>query len=231
MVPRPLKLAVPASVAFGLLLPMAADAATITPLKPCYARVPTQGAEPLTFNLSGGNANTRFLLSGVDGAASSVSGTFDAAGNAAAVIPDGFGSGPSIGPSKGRKITMQVQEFPVGAPSGVTGTTQVTVTNVAMDIKLKRRQPFSKATWTVSGLTPIVGPGTLYASYIRGTKGSKVVKRIKLGRPNACGYLRVKKVAPPARQFRTWTIYVHVGKKLDKKKAISSRIRTYKTYL
>ncbi len=230
MIPRTLKLAAPASVAFGLLLPMAADAATITPLKPCYARVPTQGSEPLTFQLSGGNPNTRFLLSGVDGKAGSVSGTFDAAGNAAAAIPDGFGSGRSIGPSKGRKITMQVQEFPVGAPSAVTGTAQVTVTNVAMDIKLKRRKPFSKATWKVSGLTPLIGRGTLYASYVRGTKGSKVVKRIKLGKPNACGYLRVKKVAPPARQFRTWTIYVHVGKKLDKKKSISSRIRTYKRY-
>lgn len=230
MFPRTLKLAVPASVAFGLLLPMASNAATITPLKPCYARIPTEGAEPLTFNLAGGNPNTRFLLSGVDGAASSVSGTFDAAGNAAAAIPNGFGSGRSIGPSKGRTIPMQIQEYPIGAPSGVTGTTNVTVTNVAMDIKLKRRSPFSKATWTVSGLTPIVGPGTLYASYIRGTKGSKVVKRIKLGTPNACGYLRVRKVAPPARQFRTWTIYVHVGKKLDKSKSISSRLRTYRTY-
>ncbi len=230
MIPRSLKLAVPASLAFGLLLPIGANAATITPLKECYSRVPTQGAEPLTFNLAGGNPNTRFLLSGVNGQAGSVSGTFDGAGNAAAVIPNGFGSGRSIGPSKGRTIQMQVQEYPVGAPSGVTGTANVKVTNVAMKIDLKRRQPFSRATWTVSGLTPIVGPGTLYASYIRGTKGSKVVKRIRLGKPNACGYLRVRKVAPPAREFRTWTIYVHVGKKLDKSKAISSRLRTYRTF-
>ncbi len=230
MVPRPLALAVPAGVALGLLLPMAAQAATITPLKPCYARVPTQGAEPLTFALAGGTPNTRFLLSGVDGKAGSISGTFDAVGNAAAVIPDGFGSGPSIGPSKGRTITMQVQEYPVGAPSGVTGAVNVKVTNVAMDIALKRRQPFSRAVWRVSGLTPIVGPGTLYASYVRGTKGKKVVKRIRLGRPNACGYLRVRKMAPPSRSFGTWTIYVHVGKKLDKSKSISSRIRTYRTF-
>ncbi|MBF6620172.1 MAG: hypothetical protein ITG02_08060 [Patulibacter sp.] len=230
MFPRTLKLAVPASVALGLLLPIASNAATITPLKPCYARVPTEGAEPLTFSLTGGNPNTRFLLYGVDGKASSVSGTFDAAGNASAVIPNGFGSGRSIGPSKGRTIPMEIKEYPIGAPSAVTGTAKVKVTNVAMDIDLKRRSPFSKATWKVSGLTPIVGKGTLYASYIRGTKGSKVVKRIKLGKPNACGYLRTRKVAPPARQFRTWTIYVHVGKKLDKSKSISSRLRTYKRY-
>lgn len=227
---RPLTLAVPACVLLGLALPSAGAAATITPTKPCFARVPTKGAEPLTFSVTGGTPNTRFLLSGVDGAASSVSGTFDAAGNAAPVIPDGFGSGPSIGPSKGRTIPMQIQEYPIGAPSGITGTANVTVTNVALDIKLKRRSPFSRATWTVSGLTPIVGPGALYASYVNGTKGRKVVKRIKLGTPNACGYLRVRKVAPPKRAFRTWTVYVHVGKKLDKGKALSGRIRTYKTY-
>lgn len=230
MIPRSLKLAVPASVVCGLLLPIAADAATITPLKPCYARVPTKGAEPLTFALTGGNPSTRFLLSGVEGQAGSVSGTFDAAGNATAVIPDGFGSGRSIGPSKGRTITMQVQEFPVGAPSAVTGTANVKVTNVAMDIALKRRQPFKAATWKVSGLTPLVGSGTIYASYVRGTKGSKVVKRVKLGKPNDCGYVRVRKMAPPSRSYGTWTIYVHVGKKLDKAKSISSRIRTYKRY-
>jgi len=82
----------------------------------------------------------------------------------------------------------------------------------------------------VSGLTPLYGAGTLYGSYVSGTKGKKVVKRVTLGKPNACGYLSVKRVLPPKHGYHKWTLFVHTGKALDRSKSLAYSFRVYKKY-
>lgn len=224
---RTLLAAVPVA-ALAVALPTSASAATITPTKACYTRVPARGSEPITFTLSGGTPGGRYQVFGVDGKASSVVGNFDGAGNATGAITS-FTTG-TISPLQGRTITLAVNEF---TPNGSleTGRTNITVTNAAIDIARKPTNPFRKRTWRVSGLTPLFGGGPLYASYVSGKgKSNKVVKRVKLGTPNACGYLKVKRLLPPKRAYRTWTVFVHVGPSLDKGKSLSYNFRTFKRY-
>jgi hypothetical protein len=223
---------VPAVALLGLAaVPAVSSAATMTPDRACYSRVPTQGSQPINLAISGGVANARFFAFGVGGkASSSPTATFDAAGNGSATISD-FSTGASISPSKGRTISIGLNQYGPGTPNGQTDAVNVKVTNAALDVNIKRRSPFSRATWTVSGLTPLFGQGTLYASYTKGTKSRKVIKRIKLGTPNnACGYLRVSKVPPPSHRTGTWTIWVHVGKKFVEKQSLATSIRVYRRY-
>jgi hypothetical protein len=222
---------VPAVALLGLAAaPALSSAATITPDRACYSNVPTQGSQPVNVGITGGNPNARFLVFGVGGKAGSQTGTLDASGNASATITGSLSTG-GISPSKGKTIQLAVNEYPVGAPSGQTGAVNIKVTNAALDVNIKRRNPFARATWTVSGLTPLFGQGTLYASYTKGTKSRKVIKRIKLGTPkNACGYLRVSKVPPPSKRTGTWTIWVHVGKKFVEKQSLATSIRVYRRY-
>lgn len=231
MIRRSTAAVVPAVALLGLAVaPAMSSAATIVPDRACYSRVPTQGSQPINLAIAGGVPNARFFAFGVGGkASSSQTTTFDAAGNGAAQITN-FSTG-GINPSKGRTLTIGLNQYGTGTPNGQTDAVNVTVTNAALDVNIKRRSPYSRATWTVSGLTPLFGQGTLYASYTRGTKSRKVVKRIKLGTPkNACGYLRVKKVPPPARRTGTWTIWVHVGKKFVEKQSLATSIRVYRRY-
>jgi hypothetical protein len=226
---RTLLAAVPVA-ALAVALPTSASAATITPSQACYVNIPTGPAQPITFTLSGGTPNGRFQVFGVDGKASSVVGNFDGAGNATGAITGKFSVGGSISALQGRTVTLAVNEF---TPNGTieTGRTNITVTNAAIDIARKPTNPFRKRTWRVSGLTPLFGGGPLYASYVNGKgKSNKVVKRVKLGTPNACGYLKVKRLLPPKRAYRTWTVFVHVGPSLDKGKSLSYNFRTFKRY-
>jgi hypothetical protein len=53
---------------------------------------------------------------------------------------------------------------------------------------------------------------------------------VKLGRPNACGYLSVKRVLPPKHGFHRWTIFVHKGKSLDRSHSLAYAFRVYKKF-
>ena len=101
------------------------------------------------------------------------------------------------------------------------------MTNKALTIPV--RGGFRKRTWKMSGVKPFYGASsTYYASWVKGTRGKRVVKRSRLGRAKgACGYLAVKRVLPPARRGGSWTVYVHQGKKLNKKKAIAFPFRIF----
>lgn len=231
---RTLVAALPAAALLGLAVPATSSGSAVALSKACYTQAAPGVYQPITGTITGGNPGFSFQIQGKSGAAANSTGTIDGAGNAGFSIPSFNIKGTK--PSKGRKIALEVLEGPPGSPLALTGTANATVTNSSMNISLKRRAPFSRATWTISGLTPVFGPGTLYASYSRGKyrQGQptpKIFKRIKLGRPtNACGYLRVKKVAPPRRRFETNTIWVHVGKTFDIQKSLAYSIETFRTF-
>ncbi|MGX6447749.1 hypothetical protein ACVU7I_06735 [Patulibacter sp. S7RM1-6] len=212
---RSLALAAPvAALAALAAVPATGSAAVITPDRPCYTTVYSGGKlawQPINVAVTGGNANARFMVYGVGGKASSTTSQFDGAGNGAVALSS-F-SNPGIDPSKGRTITLAVTEFPVGAPSGDTGAVNIKATTLALDLSNKPRSAYSRRTWTMSGLTPLTGLRTMYASWYR---GSKLVKRSKLGTANACGYLRVKRSAFPSRKYRKLTLRVHSQKKWSK---------------
>lgn len=231
---RILVTALPAAALLGLAVPATSSGSAVRLSKACYAQTAPGVHQPITGTIVGATPGFSFRVRGRRGAASNATGTIDGAGKAGFSIPSFDIRGTK--PSKGRTIPLEVLEGAPGSPLARTGTARARVTNSAMSINLQRRRPFSPATWTVSGLTPVVGPGTLYASYSRGryTQGSpapRIFKRIRLGRPtNACGYLRVKKVAPPRRRFETNTIWVHVGASFDIQKSLAYSITTFRTF-
>ncbi|MDX8153140.1 hypothetical protein SK069_16200 [Patulibacter brassicae] len=216
-----------AALAAATVVPTVASAATITPSKPCYVRVPTQASETMNFALSGGTPGGRWQVYGVNGKAGSVTGSFDGAGNATASLVNSFSTG-SISPSAGRTIEIRVREF---GPNGSldTGSTKVKVTNLALDLANRPRGAYSKRVWRVSGLTEtLTGSKTVYATW---KKGSKTVKRTRLGRANACGYVRVKKSAIPRSGGRSFTLYVHAGSRLDTSKPyLRQTVRVIRRY-
>lgn len=224
---RTMLVAVAPAAALAVGVPATASAATIAPTKACYTNVPTKQSENITFTISGGTPGGRFQVAvesyGV------LSGNFDGAGNATPTLSGKFGMG-TIGPVSGKTFPVTLTEYTASGPA-VTGTTTVKATNAALDIARKPTNPFRKRTWRVSGLSPLFGGGRLYASYVNGKgSSSKVVKRVRLGSPNACGYLKVKRLLPPKRAYRTWTVFVHVGPSLDKNKSLAFNFRTFKRY-
>lgn len=227
MSPRTLVVGALAGAAL-IAVPASASAATITPLKSCYSRVPTKGSEPITAQLTGGLPGGRFQAYGVGGKASSVLGNFDAAGNATVGIP-GFSTG-TIDPSRGRTIQIAVKEFrPFNQPQVPDGVANVKVTNVALDIASRPRAAFAARRIAVSGITPITGNRTMYASWYR---GSRLVKRIKLGVGNECGYVSVRRSAIPKSSSTKFRLRIHSQKRYSKSKySISTTVRRFRTYL
>lgn len=232
--PRPLMLAtVPAAALLGLAaIPAAGTAAAIAPSAPCYATLYDDSKpsgqklqwQPMTGTITGGTPNGRFQIYGVGGKAGSQVGTFDAAGNAAYTITSY--SSPGINPSAGRTVKLEVKEFAAGA-SPVTGSTSVKVSTVAVDVATRPSSPRAKRVVRVSG-TPFAGQ-RLYGFIVRGSKSSRVLKRISLGKANACGYARTKAVVAPS-NYRTgsYRLYINAGKKLDKSKAIANGFRIFR---
>lgn len=218
------------AVALGAALtavPATASAATITPLKSCYSRVPTKGSEPIVVALAGGIPGGRYQAYGVNGKASSAVGNFDAAGNAVAAIPN-FSTG-TIEASRGRTIQVAVREFPpYGAPPVPEQFAAVKVTNVALTIARTPRAAFRARRIEVSGLTPLTGTRTMYASWY---SGKRLVKRIKLGVANACGYVSVRRSLIPRTRSTKFTLRVHAQKRYTSKKpSIRTTVRRYRSF-
>lgn len=204
-------LAAPAVVFAALAVPVSSSASVVNLATPCVSHVPTGGYQPISGTVSGGVPGGRFQIFGVDGKASSFVGTFDGAGNAPFSIPSYSVRG--ISPSKGQTVQLAVNEF---TPNGavVTGGGAVKVTTLTIDLANKPRSAYAKRVWRLSGLAPVTGDRTVWASWYR---GKKLVKRIKLGTSNECGYLRVKRSGFPSKRYRSLTLRVHSQKTWDKK--------------
>ena len=220
-------------LALASIAPASAQAATLTFSRPCFAAVPgTAADQPITFTLTGGTPGYNWRVNTNDFNTLSVveaRGTFDAAGNASGAFTSYSLRGLNFGinPTRGRTAAFTATEGPNLFGQTPIAQGSATVTNASLSISKGRA--FSRRTWRMSGLNPLYGSSnTYYASWVKGSKGKRVVKRSRLGRAKgACGYLAVKRVLPPARRAGAWTAYVHQGRKLNKKKAIAFPFRVF----
>lgn len=231
--PRPLPVLVAAgATSLVLALPAAALAVTVNLDKRCYTHIPTRGSQPIVMNLAGGTPGANFLVAATvpgkgTGSAGSASGTFDAAGNGVGVIENVSVPGGTISPTKGRPVNLSVQDYGAGGAEQPLG--QARITNLALTISSRPRNIRRKRTVSVSG-TPFANRG-LSAFIVKGSKSRHVLRRIPLGRANACGFASAKGYTAP-KSFRTGTyrIYINPGRKLDKKNAIYESFRIFRRF-
>ena len=208
-------------------VPASAQAATLTFARPCYAAVPGQAADqPIAFALTGGTPGYNWKVNTNDFNTLSVTearGTFDANGNAIGAFTSYSLRGLNFGidPTRGRRAAFTATQGPSLFGQAPIAQATATVTNASLSIS--RGRAFRKRTWRMSGLRPLYGSSSAYyASWVKGRRGKRVVKRSRLGRAKgACGYLATRRVLAPARRGGSWTLYVHQGRKLNKKKAIA----------
>jgi len=216
-----------AAAALLAAVPAGASAAVSATLsKACYSNIPTRGSEPIVATLTGGTPGGRFQLNTVapnrpGGSLGFVSGNFDAAGNAVAQITSWRLPTFTINPSKGQTVVLTVSDYTAGALD--VPVAQTRVTNVAMDVSSKPRSPRRKRKVAVSG-SPFANQ-RLYGFIVKGTS-RKVLRRISLGRANACGYVSSRQIVAP-RSYRpgSYRLYVNAGRTLNKQRAIGSRFR------
>jgi hypothetical protein len=216
----------------ALAVPAAAHAGSITFDKACYVHIPPPFGHsetmPINVSVAGGTPGGDFQVVLNGGKSGSETGTFDATGNGVAQIQSVFPPSGSIEPLSGDTLPVTVHDFASGTDIA-TGSTLIT--NAAIQVARKPINPYRKRVIRVSGLTPLFGPGPLYASFVSGFSGTHVVKTVKLGTPNGCGYLRTKKVLPPRHGVHKWAMYVHVGRALDKSKSLKYAFRVYRRFI
>lgn len=209
------------AVAAVLCAPAGAAAVTGTVTKSCYSHVPAGGSEPVVVALRGGTPGASFLVSAAGagqglGSEGSVSGTFDAAGNATAQISDVSLPSGSIEPSPGEAVGLTVRDYGPILSGGMAVDTPIgatLITNLAIAAG-NNSNPRARRFVAVSG-TPFAGR-PMYGFVVHGNS-RKVLRRISLGTANICGYVRAKAVVAP-RNFRrgSYRLYVNAGSQLDK---------------
>ena len=203
----------------------AAPAATLD--RPCYAHVPTQGSQPIVATLTGGTPGAGFVFAATGpgkptGSAGSVSGTFDAAGNATAQIENVAPPSGTIEPTQGQRVFLSVTDS--GAGNAVTPVGSVLVTNIAITVAATPRNPHSRRLVRVSGGSVFAGQ-SLYGFVVK-PGSSHVLRRVRLGKANACGYVSARAVvAPGSYRSGSYRLYVNAGRSLRKSRAIGYAFR------
>jgi hypothetical protein len=193
--------------------------------KPCYVHVPTRGSEPIVVTLAGGTPGAHFIVNATSrgkslGSAGVADGDFDAAGNGTAQLDDVFPPSGSIGPVKGEPLVISARDFGAGAASIETPIAETLITNLAMDVAARPRNPHKARAITVSGT--LFAGRELYGFVVKGSS-PKVLRRLSLGTADGCGYLKSKGVvAPRSFEHGSYRFYVNAGPKLNKALAIGS---------
>lgn len=217
-----------ATIALLAAAPSAFAAPTVTINKPCYSHVPSQGSEPIVATIAGGTPGANFLLSATEpggsrGDAGSVSGTFDAAGNAVAQIANVFPPSGSISPLRGQSVNLSIIDYGVGETDVPAG--KALITNLALDIASKPRSPRRPRLVRVSG-TPFANKA-LYG-FVAKPRGTRVLRRFRLGKGNVCGFASSKQIVAPSNyKSGNYRLYVNAGKQLNKKLALWYSFRLY----
>ena len=214
------------------IVPASAQAATLSFRQPCFAAgVGSLPDQPIPFTLTGGTPGPRYTVSAdFPGAVSTteIRGFFDGAGNASGVFTSYNVPSLSINPSRGKAATFTAKQGENLFGQTPIAQASLTATNAALSISRAQRVPQAHLE-DVRHQAALRGSSTYYASWVKGRKGKRVVKRSKLGTAKgACGYLSTKRVLPPARRGGSWTLYVHQGKKLNKKKAIAYPVQRHR---
>ena len=217
-----------AAAAFFAITGTAAAAPAVTVDRQCYGHLPSRGSEPISAVVTGGTPGADFnlLARGRSGqTVGSTSGTFDAAGTANAQI---LGVRPPSGttqPTKGERITFVVQDT---GTQTETQSASALVTTISMSVSSKPRNPRLPRTIKVSG-GRVFARKTLYGFVTKPGSG-RVLRRVRVGKANLCGYASTKKVVAPrgagAGNFR---IYVNPGTKLNKPNAVYFSFRIFRT--
>ncbi|WP_354697684.1 hypothetical protein [Paraconexibacter sp. AEG42_29] len=222
-----------AGAAALLVVPASAAAAVTGTLdQKCYSHIPAGGSEPIVAALSGGTPNAPFQLGAgapgkAFGSSGSVTGTFDATGSATATLRDVAFPGGSSKPSKGRKVNLSVVDN--GAGGAVSSVGSALVTNLAIDVDAGPKKARSSRLVSISG-TPFANQA-LSAFIVKGSS-TRVLKRIPLGRSNACGFADTKAVvAPPTRTPGSYRLYINAGKTLKKSLALGYAFKITRTGL
>ena len=203
-------------------VPAVAGAATVTLDKPCYSKVPTGSSEPIVATIAGGTPNGRFQLIFTapgkgSGSAGSQVGTFDAAGNAVVTYTTISPPRTTIDPSRGQRVDVSITDFTAATPEQPAGS--FLVSTVAMSVANKPRNPRAKRAVKVSA-SPFANQ-VLYG-FVTKPGSTRVLKRFKVGKGNACGYAERRAVVAPTR-FRNgkYRLYVNPGTRLRRNAALS----------
>lgn len=217
-----------AVTAFFALAASASAAPTVTVDRSCYAHLPAGGSEPIGAVVTGGTPGADFnlLARGRGGqTVASTSGTFDAAGTASARILGVRPPSGTIKPAKGERITFAVQDTgtQIETPSG-----SALVTTISMSVSSTPRDPKLARTIKVSG-------GRVFArrslsGFITKPGSGKVLRTVRLGKANVCGFASKKRVvAPRGAGSGSFRIYVNPGRKLDKQNAVYFSFRIFRS--
>lgn len=219
-------LALAGAVATTAAISASADAATVSLNKPCYGKIPLGASEPVVATITGGTPNGRFQLifsvpGKASGTAGSQSGDFDAAGNAVVTYEGIHPPRTTIDPSRGQTINVSITDYGAGGVEQPAGSFKVTT--VALDVATRPSNPRRKRAVKVSG-TPFADQ-TLYG-FVTKSNSSRVLRKFKIGKGNACGYAERRAVVAP-RSYRTgsYRLYVNTGSKLNKDLALWSSFR------
>ena len=201
----------------------ASAAPAVTLDQTCYAHLPGRGSEPIVASITGGTPGAEFVLTARGkggGTAGSTSGTFDAAGNAVARIDGVTPPSGTTQPTKGQELQLFIQE----AGGAETPVAETLITNIALQIAAKPRNPRLRRKIRVSAGRAFARR-TLYGFVTKPGSG-RVLRRIRLGRANVCGYAAARAVvAPRGRGTGSYVLFVNAGPRLDKDRAVGFPFR------
>jgi hypothetical protein len=214
-------------IAGGLAAPAAggAEAArpavTAAPFARCYA-APHGTVPPISVSLSGGGGGDGYVLSATyphtragNGDAGSTDGTFDASGNATAVLS---GVAPydddRLYPTPGSPVALDVKDYtptqgPVSTPIG-----NIIVSQEGVDVAVSPTDPRKPRFVTAAD---IAWAGKPIYGFVTNRAGTKLLRRFAIGRGNACGYAKRKALAsPPGSRAGRYVLWVGAGSRLSK---------------
>jgi hypothetical protein len=213
-----------------LAAPAGASALSATIDRACYTNVPNRGSQPIVATITGGTAKAYFVLyvnapGKHVGTSGSVSGTFDAAGNAVARLTDVFPPSGSVGPRRGERLVISIADYGTGSTPTPVVVGHALITNLAISVVTKPISPRAKRRVRVSG-TPFAGK-TLYG-FITKPGSAHVLRRFRLGTGGVCGYASSRQVlAPPSYRMGHYRLYVNAGSTLRRRRALVFAFRIF----
>ncbi|HEV2815080.1 MAG TPA: hypothetical protein VGW10_17625 [Solirubrobacteraceae bacterium] len=215
-----------AAIAMSLSVAGTASAAPVVTLdQACYAHLPGRGSQPIVATITGGTPGAEFVLTARGkggGTAGSASGTFDPAGNAVAQIDGATPPSGTTRPTKGQVLELFIQDLGADGADTPVGTTLITT--IAMQVAAKPRNPQARRRIRVSAGRAFAGK-ILYGFVTKPGSG-RVLRRIRLGRANVCGFVSTRAtVAPRGRGAGSYVLFVNAGRRLDKPRAIAFTFR------
>lgn len=218
-----------AAAAASLSVAGTASAAPVVTLdQACYAHLPGRGSEPILASITGGTPGGEFVLTARGkggGTAGSTSGTFDPAGNAVAQIDGVTPPSGTTQPTKGQELQFFIQDL--GAGGADTPVAEALITNISMQVAAKPRNPRLRRKIRVSAGRAFARK-TLYGFVTKPGSG-RVLRRIRLGRANVCGFVSTRAVVAPRGQGAgNFVLFVNAGPRLDKDRAVGFTFRIFR---